>query len=557
MSGIEIAGLILGAIPLVIAALEHHEKVTKPMRILAKYQGEFFRALTALRSEHALFEQNVELLLGPITTARELTDMLDNTNSSFWSEPRIILALQNHLGRAYPAYVRTVSEIRHSIESIAVGLEALPGAGSVHRDGLESLISQNAPAKVGGISLRHQFSKKLKFTMQREELKQTMSDLRVSVVSLERFVANARMMAGRDGARGKSAPYHYPQSINAVRQNTVILFKGLSKAWCSMHVSHATALLLHKRRARRVLRGERQGHNPSRPDPFMKDDCFSLLLGSIQDPMSMERTVTEVRILKTSVSPISQQSVLSFNGAQLSIVTDLCSTLRDLCKPCIGLCIDGDGLLRGSYDLHGNVVHMGEGTRLGDLLRVEDRMLLKECYELAITLTSSLLQLTSTPWMTKGWDKEQILFQQVKGSNVSAQHCLNIGAPYLMCAHDATVQVNDPKAHVDDSSKLLALGIMLIEICEGSPIESLIQPYGLDQITSSNVIIHLLAGQKWLDIKRGTGEITRAFIRSVEYCLKSYVGAGVDLATAESARSLEENVLEPLEEEMHLLFDDA
>lgn len=111
MSGIEIAGLVLGAIPLVIAALENYENIVRPYKAFVKFQGELSRAIRELRNQHILFEQSIEVLLRPITTERELADMIDNTGSKLWKDADIQHELETTLGKAYPSYMRTVDDI--------------------------------------------------------------------------------------------------------------------------------------------------------------------------------------------------------------------------------------------------------------------------------------------------------------------------------------------------------------------------------------------------------------------------------------------------------------
>ena len=89
MSGIEIAGLVLGTIPLVISALEHYDDIIDPTRAFVKFQGELDRAIRELRNQHTLFEQSIEMLLRPITTDRELSEMIDNTKSKLWHDSGI------------------------------------------------------------------------------------------------------------------------------------------------------------------------------------------------------------------------------------------------------------------------------------------------------------------------------------------------------------------------------------------------------------------------------------------------------------------------------------
>src|ERR1700743_3522710 len=127
MSGIEITGLVLGAIPLVISALEHYEDIIGPAKAFVKFQGELDRAIRELRNQHTLFEQSIEVLLRPITTDQELSEMIDNTQSKLWQDVTIEEELRSHLGKAYPSYMRTVNDIQKIMIGIATKLDNVHG----------------------------------------------------------------------------------------------------------------------------------------------------------------------------------------------------------------------------------------------------------------------------------------------------------------------------------------------------------------------------------------------------------------------------------------------
>ncbi|KAF2233971.1 hypothetical protein EV356DRAFT_533271 [Viridothelium virens] len=97
MSGIEIAGLVLAAIPLVISALEHYEETISSTRAFWKYHEVLNRMRRELRNQHTLFEQSIDVLLRPITTNEQRIEMIDNTNSKLWQDPAIEEELRNHL----------------------------------------------------------------------------------------------------------------------------------------------------------------------------------------------------------------------------------------------------------------------------------------------------------------------------------------------------------------------------------------------------------------------------------------------------------------------------
>jgi hypothetical protein len=63
MSGVEVAGLVLGALPLVIAALEEYKRGLKPLRRLFGAKLELESLMRRLRNERFLFRTNLRIII--------------------------------------------------------------------------------------------------------------------------------------------------------------------------------------------------------------------------------------------------------------------------------------------------------------------------------------------------------------------------------------------------------------------------------------------------------------------------------------------------------------
>jgi hypothetical protein len=63
MSGIEVAGIVLGAIPLVISGLEHYSEGAQTIRSMWDYPKEFATLSRRLRVENETFRNTMELIL--------------------------------------------------------------------------------------------------------------------------------------------------------------------------------------------------------------------------------------------------------------------------------------------------------------------------------------------------------------------------------------------------------------------------------------------------------------------------------------------------------------
>lgn len=241
--------------------------------------------------------------------------------------------------------------------------------------------------------------------------------------------------------------------------------------------------------------------------------------------------------------------------SQLQIVTDLCSILQQPCYPCIGFCVDDNGCLRGAYPAHDrSAAYVENGIGLDEILTDRSRSLSKdEVYNLSITLAPSLLQLSHTPWLQQTWHKANIIF--LRASNDSAV-TVDIKHPYLAREHksDHLQLIRHHSVSENDCSKILALGIMLLEICCGQPIENLRRPEDLCPKNEPNELSNLGTARRCLLEQKGKGNISFAFYSAISHCLKCFVDPEANLDNMEFTRNMEEQVLAPLEEEQNALL---
>lgn len=176
----------------------------------------------------------------------------------------------------------------------------------------------------------------------------------------------------------------------------------------------------------------------------------------------------------------------------------------------------------------------------------------EDIYSLSVTLSSSLLQLSQTPWLGQPWTKTDILFiraRSLSGQKVDFKH------PYLAKEHktEAFIAQNGSSSQ-SDSSKVLGLGVLLVEIVSGQPIESLRLAEDLGSDQNPNEFTDLQVVQRWISEQEDLGNLTLAFRSAISYCLKCFVGSSLDLKDAAARVAIEENVLAPLQEEMAMLF---
>ena len=132
-TGIEIAGLVLGAFPLVLGALEHYRDGLRTLQEWWKFRAEFLSLLHEVGVQSVFFTENLEALLAPIVTSEfELKALLDDPANPLWQDSALEEKLKERLPKSYDWYRLTITAIDNILDNlkkrlgIKAGVSALP-----------------------------------------------------------------------------------------------------------------------------------------------------------------------------------------------------------------------------------------------------------------------------------------------------------------------------------------------------------------------------------------------------------------------------------------------
>lgn len=123
MSGVEIAGLILGGFPIVIHTLERYSEGVQSVKRFFRYRREFRSLIRRLGLEVEIFRNICEELLNGLVPADQIVDMLDTPGGSAWSDPRVGQLLKRRLRRSYTGYLSTVKDMILAVEEFKIRLK--------------------------------------------------------------------------------------------------------------------------------------------------------------------------------------------------------------------------------------------------------------------------------------------------------------------------------------------------------------------------------------------------------------------------------------------------
>lgn len=122
VTGVETAGLVLGAIPLIISALENYEDLAVPTKAFIHWRRHLRRLIRELYTIHATYDQAVRLLLKPFANLADQTTMIEDPRSDLWREGDIADSLRDNLGPVYGPFILTIDEVSEILVEIAACL---------------------------------------------------------------------------------------------------------------------------------------------------------------------------------------------------------------------------------------------------------------------------------------------------------------------------------------------------------------------------------------------------------------------------------------------------
>ncbi|KAF2649715.1 hypothetical protein K491DRAFT_707969 [Lophiostoma macrostomum CBS 122681] len=227
MSGIEIAGLVLGIVPVVVEILKSYSATKDRLRSFAGYSQVVHDVQLRLRVAATNFSNNCELLLkAAVDDARELAEMVDDPEHSGWQDESLEQRLRRALSRDYDLceeLVRIRDVLRDTRTRLSVLGRTLPAGRSDSRVALLGRHMHDA------------------FDISRKEndYRKWLDDLdnwntRLGLLRDQRRKLRKRRGYGRDCVIRRSVPKRFAD-IHTASQN---LHDALRDSWSCTNVSH-------------------------------------------------------------------------------------------------------------------------------------------------------------------------------------------------------------------------------------------------------------------------------------------------------------------------------
>ncbi|KAJ4358714.1 uncharacterized protein N0V89_003298 [Didymosphaeria variabile] len=123
MSGIEVAGLIFGIVPVVVEILKSYNSSKERLKSFTHHVQVVYDVQLRYRVAATNFANDCQLLLKPVIgNAHELSQMIDNPSHSGWQDPSFEERLRKYLGRDCQVFEEVVIKIRDVLRATGARL---------------------------------------------------------------------------------------------------------------------------------------------------------------------------------------------------------------------------------------------------------------------------------------------------------------------------------------------------------------------------------------------------------------------------------------------------
>ncbi|KAH6984298.1 hypothetical protein BKA56DRAFT_580864 [Ilyonectria sp. MPI-CAGE-AT-0026] len=532
MSGFEVAGLVLGALPLIVGALESYSKLAKKAGFWRDIRRKYQSFDTHLQCQRLEFIATLRVLLLPLVTAgdnAQIHRLMADPLGDGWKDAEIETRLEKKLQGQYELYTKIVSEIRQIVSDLeqeldmdctAVREAMAPStpAGTQDESGtLKKLFSLRRPERQDSRSVA---KFKLKFVNGEQTRTTLLGEFERCNKALKTVLNFSDNEAETVAITSKSA------TDNAICRFYLLaarLFKLLLASWKCTCPEHRVKLRLQHRTTltesefRLLFATPKDGYwelqhirisqgnsvNIEKSSQYMAVGCGPKLQPEhritipVKSAMRVRTSTTQqkrVGLLSPPVPAITITSAGTTEATTIQAIHSLCTSLSVHQEPCYGY-LHGEDCRYFVYPVSHDKIDTFVPLSLEELLTRTPRLKRLQRLALSLTLASSFLQLFDSPWLPASLGKSDVLFVV----DPNDPETFKLDQPHINSSFFKSSSQEQRHAKIKES--LTRLGIVLLELCFGEPLEmqGCRKELGISTDAKTSEAMDLAAAVKWLD----------------------------------------------------------
>lgn len=119
MSGVEIAGLVLGSFPIMLNCLDYYRQGFEPLEEWWNFREHFVAFVDDIRHQMMRYNENMVRLLDPIVVKSDsLAALVRNANDPRWTDGSLTHPLEQRLASEHGRFLRIIQRMEEEIRDL-------------------------------------------------------------------------------------------------------------------------------------------------------------------------------------------------------------------------------------------------------------------------------------------------------------------------------------------------------------------------------------------------------------------------------------------------------
>ena len=488
MSGIETVGLVLGAFPLAVSAMEHFQDTKKAAGTFWSVKRAFRKDFRNVQFCQIMFALHLEELLQPLAAIdidgdpNKCAELLKDPGGPLWKSAEVEDALTKRLRNRYKPYKDVMDELQLLMVELARETK-------VDDSQFQRLLDAQKPSQPQTQLMQKANAMVKNTTFQGRRLMYSLSiTSREGLLrEVEAYIGRLRdLLAAFDRMSKASSESHTVRSqpvseiVLHFWQHAERIYRLLRKSIsCNCRSMHCARLWLkHHIDTQASLnvvvlfdKNNQRHSSPWTEQALQVRDITAFTSSSSaasQNAPSIVVHSSQAKPQKVSFSNVGS----STNSQPDLVIVGLCKTLSTCSnkRVCLGALTDEHDCVQYHVFTEqqtdsGRLEILTTSDLLRSAVRYEPPFYRTHRYGLALKLANSQLEYHSTPWMRGSWTLGDVRF--IKRQIIDGG--IDYNMPYLLCDFEQEPVARSPQRSRDES--FWTLGVVLLELCFGAPLE--------------------------------------------------------------------------------------
>ncbi|KAL3460891.1 hypothetical protein BJX64DRAFT_262012 [Aspergillus heterothallicus] len=473
MSGLEIVGVVVGVIPIIVAAVEKYRERQSRLSFRSK-DPMLRRLLLSLDSQYWLLQADVRLTLNRAGVTYDHDS--EELSPVIFKDANISSAVDQYLGNDRAVYYSAIDRCHMALAELIQGIEGLHSMPKTMTE-----LVKTYPTNGG----QYELPKKIRFPIKRDELDRHIQEMQTAVSTLQsisRSITSLKEHAVEQPLSRQAAAF--ASVLNSVRTQAGWLYSAISRAYpIHCHAQHEARLFLQSRCDAKKKEG---GGANNRQMTFTVG--FSPAVAASYPISGYKGNITVVEEEDDNSAPTRAKQGAGKNVAirlptpnksarptPRSTLADICGSIRQARQgglildlylsqtKCLTFCTiqDSSPATPSAHLSHS----LDDFVPLHDLLqgKVGQPWVPIPKIALSLVVTSSLLQLATTPWLRFPLTSNSVWFSKAAVEAASLNPKV-IPEPFVAERFAAPATMALPCQTCSVREYMLELGILLLEI---------------------------------------------------------------------------------------------